>query len=232
MLSRVKNDERGVALIASIGISLILMLVAFALAYRVGYFTKATYVSKKRDQAIYIADYGLESLRYYFWEQDCTPPDWCSANYRDTANPDAYVDFISLKENDTNNAVWFSSLIAESTLTAKDKDGNVIKTVTHSIDHTNETGLVTMVSGSRTETYNYQIYTKGSATPDIVYALISAEKASGTEQKESEFVERSSVEVAIFFSVPCEDYKQFGQCRSKEGASRTGQISAEIQQAL
>jgi hypothetical protein len=75
LLKRIHN-ERGVALIAALGISLILMVVAIAIAYNVGIFTRITSTVKKRDQTVFTADYGLESLRYYLWESWCPPPQW------------------------------------------------------------------------------------------------------------------------------------------------------------
>lgn len=227
------RDEKGIALIAAIGISLMLMLVAIAVAYRVGLFTQRSAILEKKDQLTFTADYGLETLRYYLWNRDCPPPTWCGAVSQE--NPNTYINFIRQVQTDQSitQTLKFDGMFSSQTVTVTDGTKTIL-TITHSIDGNSFRGNIDFDwtdPDKQDLTYQYSIYTRQSSTPDILYTMVSATRIQGTEAGQEQVLERTTVEAAFYFSIPCpEDYKQFGQCKGKEGSSAESGITASIQQ--
>lgn len=75
-VERVRWDERGIALVSALMISLLLTLVVIALAYRVGLFSVGTRQRVVKSQSLYTADLGLSQGRYFLMAKECAPPHW------------------------------------------------------------------------------------------------------------------------------------------------------------
>ena len=70
------SNERGIALVSALLITLILTLVVVALSYRVGLFTRGTREHVIKSQNLYTAEIGLNQARYTLMSKDCLPPNW------------------------------------------------------------------------------------------------------------------------------------------------------------
>ncbi len=223
MLLKKIHNERGVALIAALGISLILMVVAIAIAYNVGIFTRITSTVKKKDQTVFTADYGLESLRYYLWESWCPPPQWGGLDgslCEDGAGGGNNIPFPAYA--DLTPAMMGKSYYQNM---AKNIYFTSNENLQFSFNQTPPKGVIEMIKDGVAVpgyTYDFSVFAKQSNNPEILYTMVSAVKrpASGFEANENRYTDRVTIEAALHFSVPCpDDYKQFGQCKSKEGRS-------------
>lgn len=67
------SNERGIALISSLLITLLMTLVVIALAYRVQMFSVGTRENIVKSQNTYTADIGLNQARYFFLDKECRP---------------------------------------------------------------------------------------------------------------------------------------------------------------
>jgi len=188
--------EKGIALIAVLQIALVLSLLAIALSYRAGLFiteTKGLYI---KNQDIYSSEVGLEEIRYYLWENNCVPPNWiCSG-------------FPTLNQNDYTE-------VTSPILTNLFNQTTQINTGTFRITYVNNDIIFEKNLGSammEVDRFRYQIFAKTTNIPRTLNVLSSSERV-GQQTK-------TIIESALIFTVPCQDdYKQFGQCSSKEGLS-------------
>jgi len=245
LLKRIHN-QHGVALIAAMGISLILMVVAIAIAYNVGIFTRATSIVKKKDQLVFSTEFGIEHLRFYLWESWCPPPSWGGVNGGFCGDSDVTgdVSLSSTAYSDMTNALlgmdssgkiisqgrsYFKKLHRTISMSDVDSYDLYYAQVPNS---TLFKGIIDMYEdGENKYTYDYSIYAKQSNNPEILYTMVTAVKRprAGFEASEARYADRATIEAAIHFSIPCpDDYKQFGQCKSKEGQSRERGITGQI----
>lgn len=201
-LNKIRRQE-GVALIAVMGIVLALSVLTIALAYRAGLFITETRGLYVKDQDLYSAETGMEEMRYYLWEQGCLPPNWICGSLNIT---DGYTSVQATVMNLFSKNLSFT---AGGYKISYENNG--------SIKFMNATGSQTL------DEYTFTIYAKRSNIPKSINILVSGERPGqqGT----------TTIESALIFSVPCQDdYKQFGQCSSKEG--RTGEsISSQQMRA-
>jgi len=186
------SGQKGVALIAALGIILALTVLTITLAYRAGLFITESRGLYVKNQDLYSAETGLEEARYYLWDKGCVPPNWqcltITDSYSDVSN--AILGLFATKPN----------ISAGGYKITFDNTGRIIfKTLSGS----NEIEI---------DRYEYRIFAKTTNIPKTINILASGERPGqqGT----------TTVESSLIFSIPChDDYKQFGQCSSKEGRS-------------
>ncbi len=87
------EDEKGIALVAALCISVVLLIFAFALTYRMSTYLRMLATSKEKNQTYYTAVAGTEQMRDVLRTALCQPPTWCgllgiagdrvNPNYRD-----------------------------------------------------------------------------------------------------------------------------------------------------
>lgn len=75
-LIKIVSNERGIALITSLLITLLLTMVVIALSYRIGLFSMGTRDKVVKSQSLYAAEIGLNQARYVLLGKDCVPPNW------------------------------------------------------------------------------------------------------------------------------------------------------------
>lgn len=71
------RNERGIALVATLCLTLILLIFAIALAYRMATFLRMLGTAREKNQTYYTALTGTEQLRDRLRSGSCQPPDWC-----------------------------------------------------------------------------------------------------------------------------------------------------------
>ncbi len=83
-------NERGIALVATLCLSLILLIFAIALAYRMATFLRMLGTAREKNQTYYTALTGTEQLRDRLRSSSCQPPDWCGllGSAMDPGDPD------------------------------------------------------------------------------------------------------------------------------------------------
>lgn len=92
MMKHMRN-EKGIALVAALCISAVLLIFAIALTYRMATYLRMLATSKEKNQTYYTAVTGTEQLRDRLRIGSCQPPHWCgllgtsgdrtNPNYRD-----------------------------------------------------------------------------------------------------------------------------------------------------
>lgn len=75
-MTRMKT-ERGIALVATLCLTLILFVFAIALAHRMAAFLRMLATAKEKNQTYYTAVTGTEQLRDRLRNGFCLPPNWC-----------------------------------------------------------------------------------------------------------------------------------------------------------
>lgn len=71
------RNEKGVALVAALCISAVLLIFAIALTYRMATYLRMLGTSKEKNQSYYTAVTGTEQLRDRLRTSACQPPNWC-----------------------------------------------------------------------------------------------------------------------------------------------------------
>ncbi len=71
------RNEKGIALVAALCISAVLLIFAIALTYRMATYLRILATSKEKNQTYYTAVTGTEQLRDRLRTGSCQPPDWC-----------------------------------------------------------------------------------------------------------------------------------------------------------
>lgn len=71
------RNQSGIALVAAIAFSAVMLMLAVALIGQVVQYTKTVAASKQKTYSYYGAEYGIEILRDALWANGCQPPDWC-----------------------------------------------------------------------------------------------------------------------------------------------------------
>lgn len=200
------RQENGVALIAVLGIVLALSVLTIALAYRAGLFIAESRGIYVKDQDLYSAETGLEEMRYYLWEQGCVPPNWVCGG----------LTSLSMEYTNVTNTV----------LGLFNQDLTFNAGVYRIAFKSNGSIVFQDASGSKDiDNYTYTIFARTTNIPKTLNILVSGERPGqqGT----------TTIESAFIFSVPCQDdYKQFGQCSSKEGRSGESLSSQQVRTAF
>ncbi|MCL4476288.1 MAG: hypothetical protein M1508_08705 [Nitrospirae bacterium] len=71
------RSEKGIALVAALCISAVLLIFAIALTYRMATYLRMLATSKEKNQSYYTAVTGTEQLRDSLRNNSCQPPNWC-----------------------------------------------------------------------------------------------------------------------------------------------------------
>jgi hypothetical protein len=72
------RNEKGIALVAALCISAVLLIFAIALTYRMATYLKMLGTSKEKNQTYYTALTGTEQVRDRLRTGACQPPKWCN----------------------------------------------------------------------------------------------------------------------------------------------------------
>jgi hypothetical protein len=117
------KDERGIALVATLCLTLILLVFAIALAHRMAIFLRILATAKEKNQTYYTAITGTEQLRERLRNGFCRPPAWCGLlgtagsptdpNYQDVTffvtlkpSPAPFPDTPDTKDTETTYALF------------------------------------------------------------------------------------------------------------------------------
>jgi len=72
----VSENEKGIALVTVLMLSLLISLIVIALAYRADMFSLGSRDHVIKNQNVYTAEIGLNKVRYFMLNKDCIPPNW------------------------------------------------------------------------------------------------------------------------------------------------------------
>jgi hypothetical protein len=75
--SELIKDNRGIALVAVMGLTLVIMVASMAMIYRLTNFTINVGTQNQKIQTHYTATSGVEEVRDFLWNSSCIPPLWC-----------------------------------------------------------------------------------------------------------------------------------------------------------
>jgi hypothetical protein len=222
------RSDRGIALVAAMGISLIVMAATIGIAINSGFFSRTTKTTEEVDQLRFVSDFGLENYRYYLWDQWCPPPTWCysETDVNGTTQEIPQNQYVSVMWNLRNSNMFPEQEIPISNTYSikhhifKNDTLNIVKGHMHFLKN----GVYT--DGGN---YDYRVFAKKGPNPETLYVVSTAmkrRKVSDVSLPVERFEKRGSIEAALHFSLPCaEDYKQFGQCPSKTG--ETGEMGID-----
>ncbi len=75
------KDQKGVALISALGLSMVVLVASLGLILRLTNFSQSIRSQSQKNQTYYTAYSGIEEMREYFWNppvgSSCIPPFWC-----------------------------------------------------------------------------------------------------------------------------------------------------------
>jgi len=74
---KVLSDNKGIALVAAMGLTLILLVASIALVYRLTNYTRNLWTQAQKTQTYYTSSAGIEEVRDFLWNNSCIPPLWC-----------------------------------------------------------------------------------------------------------------------------------------------------------
>jgi len=220
LLCKIKN-QKGVALIASLAISLILMLVAIAISYRVGMFTRRTSVIEKKEQVDFATDYGLSLFRFYLWDRNCNPPEWggqdgtyCQGENQNGTKltENGYADVTSNLRVFPNGNSYISSTqitLSDNSVFAHHLSGS--KGHIHFNWSKPNWGATT---------FDYSVFARKTKNPQILDVMVSANKRhiTGSFSSENEYLQRTTIETAIYFDEKLVGYNK----QKRQGKEKTG----------
>jgi hypothetical protein len=182
------SNEKGIAFVTALFITLLLTLVVIALSYRVGLFTRSTRDTVIKSQNLYTAEIGLNQSRYILMSKDCLPPNWGASSCLPGINDKSFINLSS-----SLNSV-FTRALPTVALADESYDLNLTGVVAH---------------GS-SDTYTYKIYAKTTNIPKVVEIMAVAERTGDQTQ--------TVIDAGVIYTKPLgTDYKQLGQGGSKEG---------------
>jgi len=220
------RSDRGIALVAVLGISLIMMGAAMALGISAGFFGRTTRITREVDQMRFVADFGLENYRYYLWNEGCIPPGWCGVETDEYGSEQEIPDdhYASVMWNIKNSRLFQSQSFAiDDHLSFQH---HIVKNYISDYGRYVVKGHVHILKdGSWLDdrNYDYMVYAKKGPNPKILYVMSTSmkrRKIGDANLPLERYPKRGSIEVALHFSLPCpEQYKQYGQCPSKTGES-------------
>ncbi|MBI5141517.1 MAG: hypothetical protein HZA20_04890 [Nitrospirae bacterium] len=191
-LLRHLRNESGIALVAAVAFSAVMLMLAVALIGQVVQYTKTVAASKQKTYSYYGAEYGIEILRDALWANGCQPPDWCgllnnAGNDASFRKLDCTKNIVPLKCDDLllDGAAKGAKSVALDLFARDNEDA----------------------AGS---------YAEDSDT--IIYAFSSARDIGSDMKAETSDDSYTGVQAMIMFS-GSQTYKQKGQGVAKSGAS-------------
>lgn len=187
------SNERGIALVTALLITLLLTLVVVALSHRVGLFALGTRDHVIKSQNLYTAEIGLNQARYFLLAKDCLPPNW-----------DACIPRIH--DNSVNKNVFTNISAGMKTIFGTQMPAFTVAGETFNFN----------LNGSMThgaaDTYNYKVYAKETNTPKVLNVLTVAERPGDSTQ--------TVIDAGVIYTTQRADcYKQLGGCGDREGLS-------------
>jgi len=184
-------NEKGIALVTALMITLLLTLVVIALSHRVGLFTMGTRDHVIKSQNLYTAEIGLNQARYFLMAGDCIPPNFSSCPGLESINKSTFTNMSGAVKR------VFTGAMPEFTVAGEKYNFNLTGNMTHG------TG----------DSYDYKIYIKETNIPKVVNILA----VSG--QPGSELV-KTVIDAGLIYTAPLgSGYKQAGQGGTREGIS-------------
>lgn len=151
-------NERGVALITALLMTLILTLVVVSLAHRIGLFALGSREHVIKSQNLYTAEIGLNQARYFMLASDCLPPNWsaCMPGINKT----------TFKNLSGSIRASFGTQMPAFTVAGETFNFNLANGVTH----------------GTTDTYNYKVYAKETNIPKVVNVMAVSERPGDSTQ--------------------------------------------------
>lgn len=183
------SNEKGIALISALLITLLLTLVVVALSFRVGLFTMGTRDHVIKSQNLYTAELGLNQARYFMMASDCLPPNW------DACIPG--INKSTFTNISSNMKTVFPSSMPEFTVAGEKFNFNLRGAMAHGAD----------------DSYNYKVYVKETNIPKVINVIAVSERPG------SEMVKTVIDAGLIYTTPLGSGYKQAGQGGTREGIS-------------
>lgn len=183
------SNEKGIALVTALLITLLMTLVVVALAYRVGLFTLGARDRVVKSQSLYTAEVGLNQARYFMMANDCLPPNWNACVPGINKN--------TFKNISSNLKMVFPNAMPEFTVAGEKFNFNLSGTMTHGTN----------------DTHNYKLYVKETNIPKVVNVMAVSDRP-GNEQVKT-VIDAGLIYTAPLGS----GYKQAGQGGTREGIS-------------
>lgn len=152
------SNERGVALITALLITLLLTLVVVALSHRVGLFALGNRDHVIKSQNLYTAEIGLNQARYFMLANDCLPPNWsaCMPGINKT----------SFKNLSSSIKSAFGTQMPAFTVAGETFNFNLSGGMTH----------------GAADTYNYKVYAKETNIPKVINVMAVSERPGDQTQ--------------------------------------------------
>lgn len=152
------DNQQGIALVASLLLTLLLTLVVLGLAYRVQMFSVGARENVVKSQNLYTADIGLNQARYFMLDKGCVPPNWsCIPSLSDTT---------------------FTNM---STLLGTTFTGTRTPALTYTVGGQSFTYQPTG-SIKNAADYTYKVYAKKTAMPNVINILSVVERPGNPAQ--------------------------------------------------
>lgn len=191
---RSHTNERGIALISALLITLLLTLVVVALSYRIGLFTKGTRDHVIMSQNLYTAEIGLSQARYTLMASGCIPPNLnaCFPGINGTT-------FINL-----------SSSIKGTFATKFGQDFIKVGNETYNLD------LAGTLNHNAGDSYTYNVFVRTTNIPKVVEAMIVAERPAG---EQSGHRPQTVIDAGLLYTAG-DEYKQLGGGKAREGLGK------------
>lgn len=183
------RNEKGIALITALMITLLLSLVIIALAYRVGLFSVGTREHVIKSQGIYTAEIGLNQARYFMMANDCLPPNW------DSCIPG--INSTTFTNISSHLKTVFPSAMPEITVAGE----------TFNLD------LTGSMTRNGNDTYGYKVYVKQTNIPKVINIMAVSERPN--DESARTVIDAGLIYTKPLGS----DYKQLGQGGTREGLS-------------
>ena len=192
-LPRPYANERGIALVTALLITLLMTLVVVALSYRVGMFSLGAREHVVKSQSIYTAEVGLNQARYALLSRDCIPPNWgaCLPGINDTKF--------------TNISTSLRQVFTFSGQTDK-KMAFTVGGKSIELDAARRLTLAGLPA------FNFNVYAKTTNIPKVINIIAVSDRSSEQVQ--------TVIDAGLIFTKPIgSGYKQGGQDESKTGQS-------------
>lgn len=184
------GNQKGIALITALLITLLLTLVVVALSYRVGLFSMGTRDHVIKSQSLYTAEIGLNQARYFLMAGDCLPPNFDKCDGLAQINSTTFTNISGAIKR------VFTTSMPEFTVAGEKFNLNMAGSLSH--------------NGS--DNYGYKVYVKTTNIPKVINVLAVAEKPGVTSQ--------TVIDAGLIYTTPVgSGYKQAGQGGTREGIS-------------
>lgn len=190
------QNNKGIALVSALLITLLLSVVIATLAYRAGVFSKSARDNVLKSQNIYTAEIGLNQFRYFLMDTSCNAPSF-------------EVCFDNLNTNIERLAKFNDGELVEVT-----EDVGAIFSSANEFSLLGEKLNIDLSSSDfklNNSSYDYKIFIKKSPIPKVLNTVIVATHKGNEKSK-------TIIDAGIIDTYN-PDYKQAGQGRDRAGES-------------